>query len=63
MPHGKADDFRNRVVSSCQISQSLFRLWRGGLAVPEKYHTIINDIAMEMFGKEVFTSDHGLAQP
>lgn len=54
MPHGKADEFRNRVVNSCQISQPLFRLWRGGLAVPEKYHSTINRIAYEMFGKEVF---------
>lgn len=54
MPHGKADEFRNRVVEACGISQSLFRLWRGGLAVHERYHAAINTVSAEMFGKKVF---------
>ena len=54
MPHGKADEFRNRVVADCEITQSLFRLWRNGLNVPDKYHDKINIISMDMFGKNVF---------
>jgi len=54
MPHGKADEFRNKVVEMCQISQGLFRLWRGGLVVPEKHHETINAISTEMFGKKIF---------
>ena len=54
MPHGKADEFRNRVVDDCQISQGLFRLWRNGLSVPEKHHATINSISNDMFGVEVF---------
>lgn len=57
MPHGKADEFRNRVVSECKISQALFRLWRNGLDVPEKYHPTINSIATEMFGVAVFIEE------
>lgn len=54
MPHGKADEFRNRVVDDCQISQGLFRLWRNGLSVPEKHHATINSISVDMFGVQVF---------
>lgn len=54
MPHGKADEFRNRVVDDCQISQGLFRLWRNGLSVPEKHHATINSISVDMFGVLVF---------
>lgn len=57
MPHGKADEFRNKVVNDCQISQGLFRLWRGGLSVPEKHHATINRIAKAMFGKVVFKKE------
>lgn len=59
MPHGKADEFRNRVVSECKISQALFRLWRNGLEVPEKYHPTINGIANDMFGISVFITKGG----
>ena len=59
MPHGKADEFRKKVVSQCQISQSLFRLWRNGLDVSEKYYGIINKVSVEMFGKEVFIEEGG----
>lgn len=55
MPHGKADEFRNKVVEACGITQSLFRLWRNGLNVQEKHHATINLIAADMFGKAVFT--------
>lgn len=54
MPHGRADEFRNRVVQECQITQGMFRLWRNGLNVSEKYHGTINAITMEMFGQTVF---------
>ncbi len=57
MPHGKANEFRNKVVEICQITQGLFRLWRSGLAVPEKHHAAINNIAYEMFGKRVFIEE------
>lgn len=59
MPHGKADEFRNRVVCECKISQALFRLWRNGLDVPKKYHQTINSIATEMFGVAVFIEEGG----
>lgn len=60
MPHGKADEFRNKVVEACQITQAQFRLWRNGLKVPEKHHVIINGIAMTMFNKLVWKME---AQP
>ena len=55
MPHGKADEFRNRVVEACEITQGLFRIWRRGMNVPDKHHVTINRIALDMFGKAVFT--------
>jgi len=54
MPHGRADEFRNRVVQECQITQGMFRLWRNGLNVSEKYHGTINAIATDMFGQTIF---------
>ena len=50
MPHGKADEFRNRVVAEC-------RNWRNGLVVPSHYHKIINRISNAMFGKSVFQDE------
>lgn len=61
MPHGKADEFRNRVVNACGITQAQFRNWRNGLNVPEKHHEAINTIAVEMFGKIVYVSEGGKA--
>jgi len=57
MPHGKADEFRNKVVEACGITQALFRLWRSGLSVPEKHHGTINSIAMVMFNKPVWEKE------
>ena len=57
MPHGKADEFRNRVVAECNITQSYFRNWRNGLVVPSHYHKIINRISNAMFGKSVFQDE------
>lgn len=54
MPHGKADEFRNRVVEACEITQGLFRIWRRGMNVPDKHHVTINRIALDMFGQKVF---------
>lgn len=54
MPHGKADEFRNKIVAACGITQALFRNWRNGLNVPEKYHGSINQIASEMFNQQIF---------
>lgn len=54
MPHGKADEFRNKVVETCGITQSLFRMWRRGMTVPEKYQNTIDRIALEMFQMSVF---------
>lgn len=59
MPHGKADEFRNKVVEACGITQGQFRNWRRGLAVPEKHHSTIDLIATEMFGQLVFTQEGG----
>lgn len=57
MPHGKADEFRNKVVESCGITQAQFRLWRNGLNVPEKHHEMINSIAVMMFNKLIWKAD------
>lgn len=59
MPHGKADEFRNKVVEACGITQAQFRNWRNGLNVPEKHHTTIDLIAIDMFGELVFTQEGG----
>ena len=59
MPHGKADEFRNKVVETCGITQSLFRMWRRGMTVPEKYKNTIDKIALEMFGELVFIEKGG----
>ncbi len=55
MPHGKANTFRQMVVERCGITQAMFRLWRNGMKVSERHHDTINEIAMEMFGRKVFT--------
>lgn len=57
MPHGKADEFRNKVVETCGITQSLFRMWRRGMTVPEKYQKTIDCIAFDMFGSVIFNED------
>ena len=57
MPYGKADEFRNRVVEACEITQGLFRIWRRGMTVPDKHHGTINRIALDMFGKAVFNEE------
>ena len=57
MPHGKADEFRNKVVETCGITQSLFRMWRRGMTVPEKYQKTIDCIAIDMFGSAIFNEE------
>lgn len=59
MPYGKTNEFRNKVLNECGISSQLYRLWRNGLNVAEKYHKTIDSIALEMFKKTVFGTEGG----
>lgn len=57
MPHGRANEFRHRVVTECGVTDGLFRMWRTGLPVKKQENReTINRIAKEMFGIEVFVN-------
>lgn len=49
------DTFRERVMKECIVSRQTFYNWEHGTPVDGKYKTIINRIALDMFGKAVFT--------
>ena len=49
------DQFRNRVISECNVTPQAFYGWCRGETVSAKYRPIINRIALEIYGREVFT--------
>ena len=53
------EHFRDRVVAECNISRMAWSRWRNGAAISEKYKPIIDQIAMEMFGRLVFQKGGG----
>ena len=58
IPHGRYDEFRKRVIASCNVSDGLFRMWKTGTPVKtEENRKAINRIALDMFGKAVFTEE------
>ena len=47
--------FRAACLEKCNISRAQWSNWRTGkVAVPEKYHEIINKEALDLFGRAVF---------
>lgn len=46
--------FRDRVVEKCNVSRSAWSNWRNGGNVDRKFHSIIDEIATDMFGRAVF---------
>ena len=58
IPHGRYDEFRKRVIASCNVSDGLFRMWKTGTPVKtEENRKAINRIALDMFGKAVFNEE------
>lgn len=49
--------FRERVIAECNISAVAWYKWSKGGPISEKYKPIINRIALEMFGKNVFNNE------
>ena len=47
--------FREHVVKACNISMASWSYWRNGGTVSRKYKPIINIVAVDMFGRKVFT--------
>ena len=47
--------FRNTCIKECNVTRGTWSLWiRGIVKVPEKYHDIINKVAVDLFGQTVF---------
>jgi len=47
--------FRNACIKACNITPQAWSTWRTGkVAVPEKYHEIINKEASDLFERTVF---------
>lgn len=46
--------FRQRVIDRCCISDQTWRNWKSGMAVCERYHNAINEIALDMKGVKIF---------
>lgn len=47
--------FRAACIKDCNIGRAQWSNWRKGkVAVPEKYHKIINKVASDLFGCTVF---------
>ena len=47
--------FRAACMKACNIGRSQWSNWRTGkVAVPAKYHKIINKVASDLFGRAVF---------
>ena len=47
--------FRDACIKECNITHQAWSTWRlGKVAVPEKYHEIINKVASDLFGRTVF---------
>ena len=60
IPHGRYNDFRKRVIVACGVSDGQFRAWKTGTPVKkEKNRKAINRIALDMFGKTVFSEEGG----
>lgn len=48
------DRFRERVMAECNVSRQTYYNWTTGKSIEAKYKPIINRIAMEIYGCEVF---------
>lgn len=49
--------FRARVIQECNVSTATWSNWRNGKNEPEaKYKAIIDKIATEMFGAQIYAS-------
>lgn len=47
--------FRDACIKECNITPQAWSTWRTGkVAVPDKYHEIINKVATDLFGRIVF---------
>lgn len=47
--------FRDNCIRDCNITPQQWSNWRTGkVAVPYKYHTIINNVSESLFGIKVF---------
>lgn len=47
--------FRAACMKACNIGRAQWSNWRTGkVAVPHKHHTIINKVAVDLFGSKVF---------
>lgn len=55
--HYEYCSFRDRCISQCNISTAAWSYWINGGGVSSKYKTIINGIAVEMFGRTVFEAE------
>ena len=51
------DTFRDRVIKECNVSRQTWYNWSKGLPVEATYKSIINRIALDMFGKAVFNEE------
>lgn len=52
--HYEYCEFRDRCMKECNITTAAWSYWFKGGGVSAKYRSIINGIAMEMFGRPVF---------
>lgn len=49
------DRFRDRVMTECNVSRQTWYNWTTGKPIEPKYKPIINRLALEIYGREVFT--------
>jgi len=48
------EHFRDKIMKECNISRSTWSAWRNGGSISKKYKSIIDRIAVDMFGRTVF---------
>lgn len=51
--------FRDTIKTRCNISRTTWSNWRKGGSIEKKYKPIIDQVAMEMFGRTVFGTIEG----